>query len=72
MSKLSTNKVVSIVQLDGTYQLLITGPYGHAACRTDNPVEIGLHVVEVLTGEQLAPPSNAARPAPYDVTPIKE
>jgi len=60
-AKLSKNRVVSIVQLDGTDQLIVTGPYGHAVCRNDNPVEIGLHVVEVLTGHQLAPATNARK-----------
>ena len=60
MSKTSSNKVVSVVQLDGTDQLVITGPHGHAVCRADNPVEIGPHVCEVLTGEQLAPPTTPA------------
>lgn len=59
--KISKNKVVSIVQLDGTDQLVITGPYGHAVCRADNPVEIGLHVAEVLTGETLAPTTNTRK-----------
>ena len=73
MSKLSKNKVVSVVLLDGTDQLVITGPYGHAVCKADNPVEIGLHVCEVLTGDTLAPPApHYARETPSNVVDLKK
>lgn len=35
----------------------IVGLFGTKVVREDNPVEIGLAVVEVMTGEELAPPA---------------
>ncbi len=35
----------------------IVGLFGTKVVREDNPVEIGLAVVEVMTGEELAPPN---------------
>ena len=34
----------------------IVGLFGTKVVKEDNPVEIGLAVVEVMTGEELAPP----------------
>lgn len=64
MLKIARNKVVSIVQLDGTDQLVITGPFGHAVCKANNPTEIGLRITEVMTGDTLAPP------LPYENRPV--
>jgi hypothetical protein len=35
----------------------IVGLFGTKVVKEDNPVEIGLAVVEVMTGEELAPPT---------------
>jgi hypothetical protein len=36
----------------------IVGLFGTKVVKEDNPVEIGLAVVEVMTGEPLAPPTS--------------
>lgn len=35
----------------------VSGLYGTKVVREDNPVEIGLVVLEVMTGDHLAPPA---------------
>ncbi len=35
----------------------ITGLFGTKVVREDNPVEIGLYVLEVMTGDHLSPPT---------------
>lgn len=39
-------------------KVYISGPHGAAAVRGDDPVEIGLHLLECLNGTKIAPPAS--------------
>ena len=50
--------IVNVIKQPGTGRVTITGPYGVKNCRDRDPVDIGLAVVEVMTGQMLCPPAN--------------
>ena len=45
----------------------VVGLYGTRVVREDNPVEIGLAMLEVMTGEKLAPPNAYREPEEADL-----
>ena len=45
----------------------VVGLYGTRVVREDNPVEIGLVVLEMMTGEKLAPPDAYREPEEVDL-----
>jgi hypothetical protein len=48
---------VATIRLDTDLnRVYISGPRGAASVRGDDPVEVGLHVLECLTGNKVAPP----------------
>ncbi len=47
---------VATIRLDAdANRVYISGPQGAASVRGDDPVEVGLHVLECLTGNKVAP-----------------
>lgn len=50
------DQIVTIEWMRREKSVQITGIYGTEVVRDDNPVEIGLRALEVMTGEKLAPP----------------
>jgi hypothetical protein len=51
------NQTVTIVQYAGSEHVSLIGPHGTAVLRNDNPVEIGITAMELLTGHKVCPPA---------------
>lgn len=47
---------VTIVTPASNNKMCITGPFGEKLICAEHPAEIGLAVIEVLTGDMVAPP----------------
>lgn len=52
------NRTVTIVQYAGSDRVSLIGPHGTAVLRNDNPVEIGIAAMELLTGHKICPPAS--------------
>lgn len=53
---------VATIRLDPDLnRAFISGPCGAASVRGDDPVEIGLHTLECLTGNKISPPTPYAK-----------